>query len=48
MNDVFAGAHAAVGAEGHAVAESVQQENLMGLGDAEFPGSTRVLHGAER
>ena len=48
VDDVLAGTHAAVGTEGHAVAETVEQEHLMGLGDAEFPRAARVFHGAER
>ena len=43
LHDVNAGAHAAVGAEHDAVAEVVHHEDLLGLGDAQFPGRARVL-----
>ena len=46
MDDILAGTHAAVGTEGDAVAEAIQQEDLMGLGNTEFPCATRMLHGA--
>ena len=47
MDDVLAGAHATVGAEGDAVTETVEQKDLVGLGNTEFPGTTGVLDGAE-
>ena len=47
-DDVAAGAQPAVGAERDAVAEVVEHENLLGFGDADFPGEAGVLDRAER
>ncbi len=46
-HDVGAGAHAAVGAQGDAVAQAVEHEDLLCLGDADFPGGASVFDGGE-
>ena len=48
INDVLAGAHAAVGAQGHPVSQSVEKKHLMGLGDAHLPGPAGVLDRTQR
>jgi hypothetical protein len=47
-DDVLAVADAAVGAEGDAVAEVVDEQRLLGLGEAEFPGRAGVFGGGKR
>jgi hypothetical protein len=47
VDDVEPGAQAAVGAQGDAVAQAIEHEDLLGLGDADFPGQAGVLDGAE-
>ena len=47
-DDVAAGLHLAVGLDDDAVAQLVQDERLLGLGEAELPGHARVLERGER
>ncbi len=46
--DIEAGLHAAVGAQSHAIAEAVEEQDLVRLGEAEFPRAARILNGGER
>ena len=47
-DDVAAGLELAVSLHADAAAEIVEQQNLLGFGEAEFPGKAGVLDGAER
>lgn len=47
-DDVAAGLQLAVGLYDDAVAQAVEQQGLLGLGEAELPGAARVLQGGER
>ena len=48
VDDIVAGAHAAIGAEHDAVAQVVEQQHLLRFGDAELPGRAGVLDRGER
>ena len=43
VNDVLAGLHAAIGAERDAVAQAVEHEHLVRLGDAKLPRTASIL-----
>ncbi len=47
-DDVAAGLELAVGLDDDAVAQPVEQQGLLGLGEAELPGAARVLERGER
>ncbi len=47
-DDIAAGLQLAVGLDGDAAAQIVENEGLVGLGEAEFPGEARVLDGGQR
>ncbi len=47
-DDVAAGLELAVGLHDDAVAQAVEQQGLLGLGEAELPGAARVLERGER
>ena len=48
LDDIVAGAHAAVGAEDDAAAQVIEQQDLLRFGDAEFPRRAGVLDRGER
>jgi hypothetical protein len=48
VDDVAPGAQAAVGAQGHAAAQVVEHEHLLGFGEAELPRQTGVFDGRDR
>lgn len=47
-DDVASGLHLAVGLDDDAVAQAVEQQGLLGLGQADLPGGAGVLEGGQR
>ncbi|GAA3068195.1 hypothetical protein GCM10020000_60710 [Streptomyces olivoverticillatus] len=47
-HDVAAGLELAVGLHDDAVAQAVEQQGLLGFGQAQLPGAARVLEGGQR